>query len=92
VPEIAGAHHEKLDGTGYPNRIRAAQIPVQARMMAIADIYDALTATDRPYKKAVRSDEALAILDAERRSGALDSALLDLFISARVFERVRRSS
>jgi HD-GYP domain-containing protein (c-di-GMP phosphodiesterase class II) len=92
VPQIAGAHHEKLDGTGYPNHIRAEQIPVQARMMAIADIYDALTATDRPYKKAVRTDEALAILDAERRAGALDSALLDLFISARVFERVRRSS
>jgi HD-GYP domain-containing protein (c-di-GMP phosphodiesterase class II) len=92
VPDIAGAHHEKLDGTGYPKRARGEQIPVQSRMMAIADIYDALTAHDRPYKKAVRSDEALAILDAERRSGALDSALLDLFISARVFERVSRSS
>jgi HD-GYP domain-containing protein (c-di-GMP phosphodiesterase class II) len=92
VPDIAGAHHEKLDGSGYPNRARAEQIPVGSRMMAIADIYDALTATDRPYKKAVRSDEALAILDAERRAGALDSALLDLFIAARVFERTTRSS
>ena len=92
VPEIAGAHHEKLDGSGYPNRIRAEKIPVQARMMAIADIYDALTATDRPYKKAVRTDEALAILDAERRAGALDSALLDLFISARIFERTSLGS
>jgi HD-GYP domain-containing protein (c-di-GMP phosphodiesterase class II) len=92
VPDIAGAHHEKLDGSGYPHRAPAEEIPVQSRMMTIADIYDALTATDRPYKKAVRCDEALAILDAERRSGALDSALLDLFISARVFERVVRSS
>ena len=92
VPDIAGAHHEKLDGSGYPKRARAEQIPVQSRMMAIADIYDALTAMDRPYKKAVRADEALAILDAERRAGALDSALLDLFISARVFERTTRSS
>ncbi|HEY7520589.1 MAG TPA: HD domain-containing phosphohydrolase [Methylomirabilota bacterium] len=92
VPEIAGAHHEKLDGSGYPHRARGEQIPVQSRMMAIADIYDALTATDRPYKKAVRSDEALAILDAERRSGALDSPLLDLFISARVFDRTTRPS
>jgi HD-GYP domain-containing protein (c-di-GMP phosphodiesterase class II) len=92
VPEIAGAHHEKLDGSGYPNRARAEQIPVGSRMMAIADIYDALTATDRPYKKAVRSDEALAILDAERRGGALDSSLLDLFITARVFERTARPS
>ena len=56
-------------------------------MMAIADIYDALTATDRPYKKAVRVEEALDILDAERRAGALDSGLLDLFIEARVYER-----
>jgi HD-GYP domain-containing protein (c-di-GMP phosphodiesterase class II) len=92
IPDIAGAHHEKLNGSGYPSGARAEGIPVQARMMAIADIYDALTAKDRPYKKAVRTDEALAILDAERRAGALDSALLDLFIAARVFDRVTRSS
>lgn len=92
VPDIAGAHHEKLNGTGYPNAVRAEHIPVPSRMMAIADIYDALTASDRPYKKAVRPEEALDILDAERRAGALDSALLDLFIAARVFERVARSS
>jgi response regulator RpfG family c-di-GMP phosphodiesterase len=90
VPEIARAHHEKLDGTGYPYGARADEIPVQSRMMAIADIYDALTAGDRPYKKALRAEEALAILDAERRAGTLDSALLDLFVEARVFERVSR--
>ena len=87
VPEIARSHHEKLDGSGYPYGIRADDIPLQSRMMAIADIYDALTATDRPYKKAVRAEEALDILDAERRAGALDSGLLDLFIEARVYER-----
>jgi len=92
VPEIARSHHEKLDGTGYPYGARAEAIPVQSRMMAIADIYDALTASDRPYKKALRAEEALAILDAERRAGALDSALLDLFIEARVFERTARPS
>jgi HD-GYP domain-containing protein (c-di-GMP phosphodiesterase class II) len=92
VPEIARAHHEKLDGSGYPYGARAEQIPVQSRMMAIADIYDALTAGDRPYKKALRTEEALAILDAERRMGALDSALLDVFLEARVFERVARPS
>jgi HD-GYP domain-containing protein (c-di-GMP phosphodiesterase class II) len=92
VPEIARAHHEKLDGSGYPYGARAEQIPVQSRMMAIADIYDALTAGDRPYKKALRAEEALAILDAERRMGALDSALLDVFLDARVFERVARPS
>jgi len=90
VPEIARSHHEKLDGTGYPYGARAEAIPVQSRMMTIADIYDALTAADRPYKKALRAEEALAILDAECRAGALDSALLDLFIEARVFERVAR--
>src|SRR5438094_8047029 len=90
VPEIARSHHEKLDGSGYPYGARAEAIPVQSRMMAIADIYDALTASDRPYKKALRAEEALAILDAERRAGALDSALLDLFIEARVFERTAR--
>src|SRR5207244_1325064 len=69
VPEIARSHHEKLDGSGYPYGARAEAIPVQSRMMAIADIYDALTASDRPYKKALRAEEALAILDAERRAG-----------------------
>jgi HD-GYP domain-containing protein (c-di-GMP phosphodiesterase class II) len=88
VPEIARSHHEKLDGSGYPYGIRAEGIPLQSRMMAISDIYDALTSTDRPYKKAVRAEEALDILDAERRAGALDSALLDLFIEARVYERI----
>jgi HD-GYP domain-containing protein (c-di-GMP phosphodiesterase class II) len=87
VPEIARSHHEKLDGSGYPYGIRADDIPLQSRMMAIADIYDALTSTDRPYKKVVRVEEALDILDAERRSGALDSGLLDLFIEARVYDR-----
>jgi HD-GYP domain-containing protein (c-di-GMP phosphodiesterase class II) len=90
VPEIARSHHEKLDGSGYPSGARAEGIPVQSRMMTIADIYDALTASDRPYKKALRAEEALAILDAERRAGALDGALVDLFIEARVFERVAR--
>jgi HD-GYP domain-containing protein (c-di-GMP phosphodiesterase class II) len=87
IPEIARAHHEKLDGSGYPFGARAAQIPVQSRMMTIADIYDALTATDRPYKKAVRIEDALDTLREEQKAGALDGALLDLFIEARVFER-----
>ncbi|MCL6640518.1 MAG: GAF domain-containing protein [Candidatus Rokubacteria bacterium] len=90
VPEIAGAHHERLDGSGYPRGLRGDAIPVQARMMTIADIYDALTASDRPYKKAVPVERALDILQAERRAGAVDGDLLDLFIAARVFERTRR--
>jgi HD-GYP domain-containing protein (c-di-GMP phosphodiesterase class II) len=87
VPEIARSHHEKLDGTGYPLGATGEAIPLQSRMMTIADIYDALTATDRPYKKAIRAEEALDTLRREQRAGALDGALLDLFIDARVFER-----
>ena len=87
IPEIARSHHEKLDGSGYPFGARGEQIPLQSRMMTIADIYDALTATDRPYKKAVRVEEALDTLREEQRAGALDGALLDLFIEARIFER-----
>jgi HD-GYP domain-containing protein (c-di-GMP phosphodiesterase class II) len=87
IPDIARFHHEKLDGSGYPYRITGEQIPVQSRMMTIADIYDALTAADRPYKKAVPYEMALDILEAERRAGAVDGDLLDLFVSARVFER-----
>jgi HD-GYP domain-containing protein (c-di-GMP phosphodiesterase class II) len=87
IPEIARSHHEKLDGSGYPFGSPAADIPVQSRMMTIADIYDALTATDRPYKKAVRVEDALDTLRDEHRAGALDGGLLDLFIDARVFKR-----
>jgi HD-GYP domain-containing protein (c-di-GMP phosphodiesterase class II) len=87
VPEIARSHHEKLDGSGYPRGVRADQIPLGSRMMAIADIYDALTASDRPYKKALQPEQALDVLDRDRRAGGLDGALLDLFVAARVFER-----
>ena len=90
IPEIARSHHEKLDGSGYPLGITAEGIPAQSRMMTIADIYDALTATDRPYKKAMRVEQALDTLRDEQRAGALDGALLDLFIEARVFERTDR--
>jgi HD-GYP domain-containing protein (c-di-GMP phosphodiesterase class II) len=90
IPEIAGSHHEKLDGSGYPVGASGESIPVQSRMMTIGDIYDALTATDRPYKKAIRVDQALDTLRAEQREGALDGGLLDLFIEARVFERTGR--
>ena len=87
VPEIARSHHEKLDGTGYPYGIRSDEIPVQSKMMTIADIYDALTAADRPYKRAVPVETALDILNEERRAGHIDSVLLDLFVEAKVYER-----
>jgi HD-GYP domain-containing protein (c-di-GMP phosphodiesterase class II) len=84
VPEIAAAHHEKLDGTGYPNLLPEPRIPVQSRMMAISDIYDALTASDRPYKKAVPHDKALDILGMEAKARKIDAALLTIFVEAQV--------
>ena len=87
IPEIARSHHEKLDGTGYPEGRRADEIPIQSRMMTIADIYDALTAADRPYKKSIPPSEALDILEQERQAGHLDGALLDVFVEARIYEQ-----
>ncbi|HKG93558.1 MAG TPA: HD domain-containing phosphohydrolase [Gemmatimonadaceae bacterium] len=88
IPEIAYGHHEKLNGSGYPRKVAAQEIPVQTRMMTISDIYDALTATDRPYKRAVPPDRALDILNMEAKEGMLDRHLLGTFIDARVWEIV----
>jgi HD-GYP domain-containing protein (c-di-GMP phosphodiesterase class II) len=90
VPEIAYRHHEKLDGTGYPGHIKAEAIPVQSRMMAIADIYDALTADDRPYKRALPVDKALDILQMEVAKNKLDAHLYQVFLDARVYDAVTR--
>ena len=87
IPTIAHFHHEKLDGSGYPLGIKAEAIPIQSRMMTIADIYDALTAFDRPYKKQVSQARALEILIGEARSGKIDGHLLKIFIEAGVFHR-----
>lgn len=86
VPLIAYAHHEKLNGKGYPQGLAGDKIPVESRMMTIADIYDALTASDRPYKKAVPVEKALAILKEEEKHGAIDPELLRIFIERRVYE------
>jgi len=86
VPIIAYGHHEKLDGTGYPRRISGDAIPIQTRMMTISDIYDALTAQDRPYKPAVPPARALDIMTQEVETGQLDTELFRLFIEAKVFE------
>ncbi len=88
IPEIAYGHHEKLNGHGYPRAVSASAIPVQTRMMTIADIFDALTATDRPYKRAVSCERAVDILRMEARDGMLDTDLLGAFVEARVFDRV----
>ena len=84
IPDIAHAHHEKLDGSGYPKGV--SLIAPQARMMTISDIFDALTASDRPYKRAVPTPKALDILGYEVKAGKLDSELLDLFIGAKIYE------
>jgi HD-GYP domain-containing protein (c-di-GMP phosphodiesterase class II) len=91
VPTIAGAHHERLNGTGYPNRLRAEEIPVQSKMMSISDIYDALTASDRPYKKAVPVERALDILEYGVKDQHLDPELVRIFREARVWERAAKS-
>jgi hypothetical protein len=88
IPAIALGHHEKLNGQGYPRAVTAEAIPVQTRMMTISDIYDALTASDRPYKRAVPWEHALDMLRMEARDGMLDPHLLKSFVDARIFERV----
>jgi HD-GYP domain-containing protein (c-di-GMP phosphodiesterase class II) len=91
VPNIAYGHHEKLDGGGYPRKISGDAIPIQTRMMTIADIYDALTAADRPYKRAVTEERALDILRDEVEGEMLDRELFRVFVEAKVFELFRRS-
>ncbi len=88
IPIIAGSHHEKLDGTGYPRGLKAAEIRIESKMMAIADIFDALTASDRPYKKAVPLDKALDILGFEVKAGKCDADLFRIFVEAKVWSVV----
>jgi HD-GYP domain-containing protein (c-di-GMP phosphodiesterase class II) len=83
VPEIAYGHHEKLDGRGYPRAVAAPAIAVETRMMTIADIFDALTASDRPYKKALPVERALDILADEVKRGLVDASLFGVFVEAR---------
>jgi HD-GYP domain-containing protein (c-di-GMP phosphodiesterase class II) len=88
VPKIAGAHHEYLNGAGYPRHLPAPEIPVEARIMTIADIFDALTASDRPYKKAVPIDKALGIIESEVRAGKCDPELFKIFVEGEVYKKV----
>jgi HD-GYP domain-containing protein (c-di-GMP phosphodiesterase class II) len=90
IPLIAKAHHEKLDGSGYPYRMKSEDIPFQAKMMTISDIYDALTARDRPYKRAVPVERALDIIGQEVKSQLLDPVLFQLFIEAKIFQITTR--
>jgi len=87
IPEIAYAHHEKLNGNGYPRKLKNDQIPFQAKMMAIADIFDALSAADRPYKKAVPVGKALDILKMEAEDGMLNKELVEIFIKEEIWKK-----
>ncbi len=86
VPEIAYAHHERLDGSGYPRGVAADVIPVQARIMMICDVFDALTAADRPYRPAKTAEQGIAILREEVEAGRMDEALVELFVSQGIYK------
>jgi len=90
IPMIARAHHEKLDGSGYPYKLRGDDIPVQAKIMTICDIFDALSAADRPYKKAVPPERALEILEMSVRERELDPDLFNLFLDAKIHQLTHR--
>lgn len=83
VPEIAGAHHERIDGSGYPMGLVGEQIPLASRVMAVCDVFDALTAMDRPYKPAMSDEVAYTILEDEGRRGLLDKDMVQIFIDSR---------
>jgi hypothetical protein len=90
VPEYAGGHHERMDGKGYPRGLKREQMSVQARCMGIADIFEALTAEDRPYKKGKTLTEALTILGKFKLNGHIDPDLFDVFMWEKVYEKYAR--
>jgi HD-GYP domain-containing protein (c-di-GMP phosphodiesterase class II) len=92
IPWIARAHHEKLNGSGYPYRLRSEEIPVQAKIMTICDMFDALSAADRPYKKAVPPERALGILEMSVRDRELDAELFNLFLEAKIYQLTLKRS
>ena len=85
VPEFAGGHHEKLDGTGYPKGLNHAEMSVQAKIMAIADIFEALTARDRPYKKGKTLSQAMRILGFMKNDAHIDAELFDVFVQEKIY-------
>lgn len=86
VPEFAGGHHEKMDGTGYPNGLTRDEMSLPARMMAIADIFEALTASDRPYKKAKKLSECIRIMSFMKKDAHIDPDLFELFLKAGIWK------
>jgi HD-GYP domain-containing protein (c-di-GMP phosphodiesterase class II) len=87
VPEYAGGHHERMDGKGYPRGLTRDQMSVQARVMGIADIFEALTARDRPYKQGMKLSQAMSIMHKFRMNGHIDPDLFDVFVREGVYLR-----
>ncbi len=87
VPEYAGGHHERVDGKGYPKGLTRDQMSVQARVMGIADIFEALTATDRPYKQGMKLSQAMATMNKFKGNGHIDPDLFDIFLQKGVYKR-----
>jgi HD-GYP domain-containing protein (c-di-GMP phosphodiesterase class II) len=87
VPEYAGGHHERMDGKGYPKGLTREQMSVQARVMGIADIFEALTARDRPYKQGMKLSQAMGIMHKFRMGGHIDPDLFDIFVKQGVYLR-----
>jgi HD-GYP domain-containing protein (c-di-GMP phosphodiesterase class II) len=87
VPEYAGGHHERMDGKGYPKGLKREEMSLQARMMGIADIFEALTASDRPYKSPMKLSQAMSILENFRKNGHIDPDLFEVFVHKRVAQR-----
>jgi HD-GYP domain-containing protein (c-di-GMP phosphodiesterase class II) len=87
VPEYAGGHHERMDGKGYPKGLTRDQMSVQARIMGIADIFEALTARDRPYKQGMKLSQAMSILASFKKNGHIDPDLFDIFVKQGVYQR-----
>jgi HD-GYP domain-containing protein (c-di-GMP phosphodiesterase class II) len=90
VPEYAGGHHERMDGKGYPKGLTREQMSIQARTMAIADIFEALTARDRPYKHGKALSEALRILGLMKLDSHVDPDLFDVFIRQKIYLKYAR--
>ena len=85
VPEYAGGHHERMDGKGYPKGLKRDEMSVQARIMGIADIFEALTARDRPYKPGMKLSQAMSILSNFCKNGHIDPELFDVFVKEKVY-------
>ncbi len=91
IPEIAHAHHEKLNGRGYPNHLSGSEIPIEAQLLCIADIFDALTAEDRPYKPALPLQKTLEILRMDVDQNHINREIVDLFINKKVYQVIEGS-